>query len=98
MGTIGSSHGPKDQAETQLLKPQLSEASSTHGSLESSSNSKAPVSQEALYETPETTESKKLREASMNTMNMLSMDYSHTPRHRPPINNVQPLSGKVTKP
>lgn len=98
-GAIVSSRGPQNLAGTQQLKSQLPEASSTQGSLESSSNSKAPLSQVPLDDTTEATESKNLLEASMDTMmNMLSMDYNRTPRHKPPINNDLPLSGKLTKP
>ncbi|XP_058111791.1 uncharacterized protein LOC131255115 [Magnolia sinica] len=74
-----------------------SNTDSTHGG-KSESSSRSSISQEPNIDHVETVEQGKLLKAAIETMNMLTKDYSQRPHRKPPINNVHPLSGKMANP
>ncbi|XP_077223012.1 uncharacterized protein LOC143856629 [Tasmannia lanceolata] len=80
-----------DLPNSQQLNYQVSEATSTNGSLEFSSRSKASIPL-GSRDLSKAVESLKLLQVAIENMNMVSMDYGYKPHPSPPINNAQPLN------
>ncbi|KAG9448609.1 hypothetical protein H6P81_008574 [Aristolochia fimbriata] len=89
---VGMEHG-KERGKVSLPNPEPSCITDDQGSKKGSSST-APSKAEKVPDghSEEEKESERFMKEALDTLNMLSMDYNHKPRRKPPINNDHPLS------